>query len=186
MCHIQIRQPPSPSTDKKWILKTNTFYFCAKQYFRRVQSYGEWSWLNRTCHRQKKMGQWKGWWIQVHFSIGVSSCPPYILAAGRVLTPYEPRSHCFSPAWYFVLSLTCAIGQATVGWVLNGLAVPVASTGALLTGCCGCSGWTTWMSVRPGNSKYKAERYKSLWKRKRDVPSKSLYSLSHYLLEIRL
>lgn len=132
------------------------------------------------------MGQWKGWRILV-----LESFSPTLRSVwGSRQSPdsmwAQVRSHCFSPGWYFVLSLTCAIGQATVGWVLDGLAMPAASTGALLTGCCGCSGWTTWMSVRPGNSKYKADRYKSLWKRKTYVPSKSPYSLSHYLLEIRL
>lgn len=141
---------------------------------------------NDPGQRQKKMGQWKGWWVQVHFSIGVFSRPPYILTQQSPGSMWaQVRSRCFHSGWYFVLSLTCAIGQAIVGWVLDGLAVPVASTGALLAGCCGCSGWTTWMSVRPGNSKYKADRHKSLWKRQQYVPSKSPHSLSHYLLEIR-
>lgn len=76
------------------------------------------------------------------FSIGVFSSPPYILTqqAESRLHVSKVRSHCFSPGRYFVLSLTCAIGQAIVGWVLDGLAVPVASTRALLTSCWGCSG----------------------------------------------
>lgn len=131
------------------------------------------------------MGRWKGWWI-----LALESSPAHPTFWHSRQSPNsmwaQVRSRCFSPGCYFVLSLTCAIGQAIVGWVLDGLAVPGAGTGALLTGCCGCSGRATWMSVRPGNSKYKADRYKSVWKRKKYVPSKSPYSLSRYLLEIRL
>ena len=81
----------------------------------------------------------------------------------------QVRGLLFSLGWHSRLSLTCAVGQATVAWVLDGLAVPVASTRASLTGCCGCSGWNTWMSVRPGGSKYKADIYKSLWGKKRGI-----------------
>lgn len=93
----------------------------------------------------------------------------------------QVRGHWFSPGLHSGVSLTCTIGQATVAWVLDGLAVPVVSTRTSLVGCCGCSGWTTWMSVCPGGSKYKADRCKLLGKKKKvshlshRIPSLAIY-----------
>ena len=167
-------------------LNINTFYFCTKEDFRRAQSRGEWPRLYTLCLREKKTGHGKTDGFKFHRSVGVFSFPPCILTqqAGSRLHVRTSQRPCFGLGWCSALSLTCAIGQATVAWVLEGLVLPAASTGALLTSCCGCSGWTTWMSVCPGGSKYKADRHKSLWKRQRCAPPKSPYSLSCYLWEV--
>lgn len=135
----------------------------------------------QTTPERKEDGSWKEWWVQIPSQFGSLLSPTlHSDTAGRVLAPCE---HSFSPGWCYALSLTCAIGQATVARVLDGLVVPAASTGALLAGCCGWSGWTTWMSVRPAGSKYKTDI--SYHEEERTVPPpKSPYSLSHYLWEI--